>query len=105
MFNTSAQNWFGMGQTAVDPSGGVAQLLNNNSSLYNQQQQQAAAAQHSFMRQRSLTSSNPVMGRSNALATRPQSPPNVQVEYEVAVPFVPTYRHTPYHSLWDLHQW
>jgi len=102
MFNTSAQNWFGMGQASVAPAGGVAQLLNNNSNLYNQPQQTAT---HPFMRQRSLTSSNPALERSNAIAVRPQSPPNVQVEYEVAVPFVSAYRHTPYHSLWDLHQW
>ncbi|XP_037728969.1 katanin p60 ATPase-containing subunit A1 isoform X1 [Drosophila subpulchrella] len=101
MFNTSAQNWFGMGQASVAPAGGVAQLLNNNSNLYNQSQQTAT---HPFMRQRSLTSSNPALERSNAIAVRPQSPPNVQVEYEVAVPFVSAYRHTPYHSLWDLHQ-
>ncbi|KAH8336415.1 hypothetical protein KR059_008555 [Drosophila kikkawai] len=101
MFNTSAQNWFGMGQTSVAPAGGVAQLLNNNNSGVYQSQQ---TAPHPFMRQRSLTSSNPALERSTAMALRPQSPPNVQVEYEVAVPFVSTYRHTPYHSLWDLHQ-
>ncbi|KAH8242873.1 hypothetical protein KR032_002702 [Drosophila birchii] len=101
MFNTSAQNWFGMGQTSVAPAGGVAQLLNNNNSGVYQPQQ---TAPHPFMRQRSLTSSNPALERSTAIALRPQSPPNVQVEYEVAVPFVSTYRHTPYHSLWDLHQ-
>ncbi|KAH8293024.1 hypothetical protein KR054_008269 [Drosophila jambulina] len=101
MFNTSAQNWFGMGQTSVAPAGGVAQLLNNNNSGVYQSQQ---TAPHPFMRQRSLTSSNPALERSTAMAHRPQSPPNVQVEYEVAVPFVSTYRHTPYHSLWDLHQ-
>ncbi|XP_068152308.1 katanin p60 ATPase-containing subunit A1 isoform X1 [Drosophila tropicalis] len=97
MFSTNAQNWFGMGQTTASSSnasaGGVAQLINNNSQ----------ATQHPFIRQRSLTSSNPAMERT-ALALRPQSPQNVQVEYEVAVPFVSTYRHTPYHSLWDLHQ-
>lgn len=30
---------------------------------------------------------------------------NVQVEYEVSVPMVQSYRHTPYHSLWNLNQW
>lgn len=30
---------------------------------------------------------------------------NVQVEYEVSVPIVQSYRHTPYHSLWNLNQW
>uniref|UniRef100_A0A6P4FBC1 ATPase-like fidgetin n=1 Tax=Drosophila rhopaloa TaxID=1041015 RepID=A0A6P4FBC1_DRORH len=101
MSPAGAQNWFGMGQTSVAPAGGVAQLLNNNSNLYNQPQQ---TAPHPFMRQRSLTSSNPALERSTAMSVRPQSPPNVQVEYEMAVPFVSAYRHTPYHSLWDLHQ-
>ncbi|KAH8294859.1 hypothetical protein KR018_003756 [Drosophila ironensis] len=105
MFNTSAQNWFGMGQTSVAPAGGVAQLANNNSGMYNQQLQQPTQShQHPFTRQRSLTSSNPALERCTALSVRPQSPPNVQLKYEVAVPFVSTYRHTPYHSLWDLHQ-
>ncbi|XP_034131186.1 katanin p60 ATPase-containing subunit A1 isoform X2 [Drosophila guanche] len=111
MFNTSTQQWFGMGQTTTAPAGGVAQLLNNNprgapSNHYHQQQpqpQQQQHQQHPFMRQRSLTSSNPALERT-ALALRPHSPPNLQVEYEVAVPFVSAYRHTPYHSLWDLHQ-
>lgn len=30
---------------------------------------------------------------------------NVQVEYEVSVPIVQSFRHTPYHSLWNLNQW
>lgn len=30
---------------------------------------------------------------------------NIQVEYEVSVPIVQSYRHTPYHSLWNLNQW
>lgn len=30
---------------------------------------------------------------------------NVQVEYEVSVPVVQSFRHTPYHSLWNLNQW
>ncbi|XP_055318191.1 katanin p60 ATPase-containing subunit A1 isoform X2 [Sitodiplosis mosellana] len=29
---------------------------------------------------------------------------NVQVEYEVSVPVVQSFRHTPYHSLWNLNQ-
>lgn len=30
---------------------------------------------------------------------------NIQVEYEVSVPIVQSFRHTPYHSLWNLNQW
>lgn len=30
---------------------------------------------------------------------------NIQVEYEVSVPVVQSFRHTPYHSLWNLNQW
>lgn len=29
----------------------------------------------------------------------------VHVEYEVSVPIVQSFRHTPYHSLWNLNQW
>lgn len=101
MFNANAQNWFGMGQavSAVPhtASSTVAQLLGNNNNNGN-------ATSQAFMRQRSLTNSNPSLERS-PFSLRPQSPPNVQVEYEVAVPFMSGYRHTPYHSLWDLHQW
>ncbi|KAH8312376.1 hypothetical protein KR044_010459 [Drosophila immigrans] len=99
MFNTNAQNWFGMGQSvaaAAPPTGAsnVPQMLSNNN--HND-------TAHPFMRQRSMTCSNPTLER-NAVALRPQSPPNLQVQYEVAVPFMSGYRHTPYHSLWDLHQ-
>lgn len=38
-----------------------------------------------------------------ASATSPNN--NVQVEYEVSVPVVQSFRHTPYHSLWNLNQW
>ncbi|XP_030373485.1 katanin p60 ATPase-containing subunit A1 isoform X1 [Scaptodrosophila lebanonensis] len=98
MFNTNAQNWFGMGHaaTAQGSNGPPPQLLSNNNNV--------GGNSHSFMRQRSLTNSNPALERiGTAVALRPQSPHNVHVEYEVAVPFVSTYRHTPYHSLWDLH--
>ncbi|KAH8414137.1 hypothetical protein KR222_008807 [Zaprionus bogoriensis] len=98
MFNANAQNWFGMGHAvaaAPPASSAVAQLLSGNNNVN--------AISPAYMRQRSLTGSNPALERS-ALAQRPQSPQNVQVEYEVAVPFVSSYRHTPYHSLWDLHQ-
>lgn len=43
---------------------------------------------------RSVSNSNPSLDR-----------PDYKVEYEVSVPIVPSFRHTPYHSLWDLHQW
>ncbi|XP_017849213.1 katanin p60 ATPase-containing subunit A1 isoform X1 [Drosophila busckii] len=102
MFNANAQNWLSMGDTLTASAltsrpnivSNVGQALNNNN---------ANAQSHQFMRQRSLTSSNQTLER-NGLTLRPQSPPNVQVEYEVAMPFMPAYRHTPYHSLWDLHQ-
>ncbi|XP_034115396.1 katanin p60 ATPase-containing subunit A1 isoform X1 [Drosophila albomicans] len=96
MFNTNAQNWFGMGQsvaTAAPPTAAgnnMSQMLSNNN-----HNDSASSQPHPFMRQRSM---------SNAITMRPQSPPNLQVQYEVAVPFMSGYRHTPYHSLWDLHQ-
>lgn len=34
----------------------------------------------------------------------PSNPNNVSVEYEVSVPIIQSYRHTPYHSLWNLNQ-
>ncbi|KAM8705519.1 hypothetical protein ACLKA7_009903 [Drosophila subpalustris] len=106
MFNTNAQNWFGMAQSVAAPpptaGGNVAQLLNSNQNN-NKDHGSSHSHVHPFMRQRSMTCSNPTLER-NTLALRPQSPPNVQVEYEVAVPFMSGYRHTPYHSLWDLHQ-
>lgn len=45
-------------------------------------------------------------GGLNHINHNPSPPPNnnVQVEYEVSVPVVPSYRHTPYHSLWNLNQ-
>lgn len=100
MFNTNAQNWYGMTQSAAAPAptgSSIAHLINSTNN-------NGSGSSHPFVRQRSMTCSNPTLER-NALALRPQSPPNVQVEYEVAVPFVSGYRHTPYHSLWDLHQW
>ncbi|XP_019895164.1 katanin p60 ATPase-containing subunit A1 isoform X2 [Musca domestica] len=66
-----------------------------------------------YLRKRSLVSnSNPALDRvgpSNAMATTTAAtaapaPSDFQVEYEVAVPLVSAYRHTPYHSLWDLHE-
>lgn len=42
-----------------------------------------------------ISNSNPSLDKSQ----------NVQVEYEVAVPIIPSFRHTPYHSLWNLNQW
>jgi len=104
MFNTNAQNWYGMAQSVAAPAatgGNVAQLINSTN---NNDNGSSHSHVHPFMRQRSMTCSNPTLER-NGLALRPQSPPNVKVEYEVAVPFMSGYRHTPYHSLWDLHQW
>lgn len=102
MFNANAQNWFGTGQAvaAVPPpaSSTVGQLLGNNNN------NNGNATSQTYMRQRSLTNSNHSLERM-PFSLRPQSPPSVQVEYEMAVPIVSGYRHTPYHSLWDLHQW
>ncbi|KRG01679.1 uncharacterized protein Dmoj_GI10108, isoform C [Drosophila mojavensis] len=108
MFNTNAQNWFGMGQSVAEApatGGHMNQSLNNNNSSNNNNNNHINNGLQSqpFMRQRTLASSNPALERT-ALVVRPQSPPNVQVEYEVAMPFMSGYRHTPYHSLWDLHQ-
>lgn len=29
----------------------------------------------------------------------------IHVEYELSVPIIQSFRHTPYHSLWNLNQW
>uniref|UniRef100_A0A182M281 Uncharacterized protein n=1 Tax=Anopheles culicifacies TaxID=139723 RepID=A0A182M281_9DIPT len=45
---------------------------------------------------RNVSNSHPALERSD-----------VHVEYEVAVPIhsIESIRHTPYHSLWNLHEW
>lgn len=45
------------------------------------------------------------LGSASAISTAPNPNNNVQVEYEVSVPVVQSFRHTPYHSLWNLNQW
>lgn len=68
-----------------------------------QQQQQPNHQQHhlpqppSFKIGRHVSNSNPTLDRTSSS--------DVHVEYEVSVPIVPSFRHTPYHSLWNLHEW
>lgn len=45
------------------------------------------------------------LGSASAISSAPNPNNNVQVEYEVAMPVVQSFRHTPYHSLWNLNQW
>lgn len=70
---------------------------------------------------RSFSSSNPTLQQTNRIPngipdggivgnapnihTNGNTNNNVQVEYEVSVPVVQSFRHTPYHSLWNLNQW
>lgn len=73
------------------------------------------AQQYKLMR--SFSSSNPslevakpmgVSGDGGGGVSAINSPGNnngVHVEYEVSVPIVQSFRHTPYHSLWNLNQW
>lgn len=80
------------------------------------------APQYKMMR--SFSNSNPSLQQTNRLPTgipdggigangshmngngNPTSNNNnIQVEYEVSVPVVQSFRHTPYHSLWNLNQW
>lgn len=70
------------------------------------------AQQYKLMR--SFSNSNPSLevakpnGISDGGVSAINSPGNsngVQVEYEVSVPIVQSFRHTPYHSLWNLNQW
>lgn len=132
MFNANAQNWFGVnhhdttlanhgsnitstitnGATTMQHPNNLHQM-NGNHQYHPQQQQQQLHHHHPnnmqtnstpanvYLRKRSVSNSNPALDRPMPLSTAP----DIHVEYEVAVPFVPTYRHTPYHSLWDLHEW
>lgn len=45
------------------------------------------------------------LANASAMSSAPNPNNNVQVEYEVSVPVVQSFRHTPYHSLWNLNQW
>lgn len=60
-----------------------------------------AAAAYRMMR--SMSNSNPSL---DVQVPAPMLLPSndVHVEYEVSVPVVPSFRHTPYHSLWNLNQ-
>jgi len=51
---------------------------------------------------RNVSNSNPHLDK---IAPTTTTTSDVHVEYEVSVPIVPSFRHTPYHSLWNLHQW
>lgn len=105
MFNTNTQNWFGVNH---DTSSMVNHSANINSNQFNQmngnhhhhQPHSNMSNQNIYLRKRSVSNSNPALDRP---APAPDIP--IQVQYEVAVPFVSAYRHTPYHSLWDLHEW
>lgn len=44
-------------------------------------------------------------GGGNGINNNGHGANDVHVEYEVSVPIVPSFRHTPYHSLWNLHEW
>lgn len=48
---------------------------------------------------RSVSNSNPSLFDNNKTNS------DVHVEYELSVPIIQSFRHTPYHSLWDLHHW
>lgn len=63
---------------------------------------------------RNFSNSNPSLevakpnGINEISASAINAPGNnngVHVEYEVSVPIVQSFRHTPYHSLWNLNQW
>lgn len=45
------------------------------------------------------------IGNASNISSAASTNNNVQVEYEVSVPVVQSFRHTPYHSLWNLNQW
>lgn len=117
MYNTNNHNWFGVNSheaqaapTMINHSANIStnNLHHINGNIHHQQHPQQlhhlhanmSSNQNIFLRKRSVSNSNPALDRPAPAADIP-----IQVEYEVAVPFVSTYRHTPYHSLWDLHEW
>lgn len=117
MFNTNNHNWFGMNNhnhqqanptppSMINHAGNMSANNLHQMNGNNLQQPQhshhtnASTNQNIYLRKRSVSNSNPALDRP---LPAPDIP--IQVEYEVAVPFVSTYRHTPYHSLWDLHEW
>lgn len=55
----------------------------------------------------SITSNEPPMNiaTNNIINNNNNNNNGVHVEYEVSVPIVQSFRHTPYHSLWNLNQW
>lgn len=54
----------------------------------------------------SITSNEPSMNMPTNINNNNNNNNNgVHVEYEVSVPIVQSFRHTPYHSLWNLNQW
>lgn len=65
---------------------------NNNPSNFQQQQQQQHNSYPLMMR--TMSNSNPALDKNNVH----------HVEYEMSVPIVQSFRHTPYHSLWNLNQ-
>ncbi|KAM7362676.1 katanin p60 ATPase-containing subunit A-like 1 isoform 1-T1 [Cochliomyia hominivorax] len=110
MYNSNNQNWFGVNhEPATPPSminhhgGNVSSnnlhQMNGNNNVHQHQTQTHQTNQNIYLRKRSVSNSNPALDRP---APVPDIP--IQVEYEVSVPFVSTFRHTPYHSLWDLHE-
>ncbi|XP_053969590.1 katanin p60 ATPase-containing subunit A-like 1 isoform X2 [Anastrepha ludens] len=109
MYNANAQNWLGMAlEHQLNEQSTASAITNANSQLFNGNMggeptpplppppHTAAPAHYSFLRKRSVGNSSPAL-------ERPPLPTDVHVEYEVAVPLMSTFRHTPYHSLWDLH--
>lgn len=114
MFNMNAHNWLGMALEQPLGEGTIASAITNaNATQYNGNIGEggltitpppaaapppSAPLHHTFLRKRSVCNSNPSL-------ERPTPTNDIHVEYEVAVPIVSTFRHTPYHSLWDLHDW
>ncbi|XP_049303824.1 katanin p60 ATPase-containing subunit A-like 1 isoform X2 [Bactrocera dorsalis] len=112
MFNMNAQNWLGMAlEQPLGEQNITSAITNANATQYNGNvgvggltatSPPAAApppnapVHHTFLQKRSVYNSNPSL-------ERPMPTNDIHVEYEVAVPLLSTYRHTPYHSLWDLH--
>ncbi|KAL9872178.1 uncharacterized protein ACN427_014130 [Glossina fuscipes fuscipes] len=100
MFSSNTQNWFGLNPGYYDSADNYRRR-HHTSYVNGNYQPNMNAGPSVYLHKRSVTNSNPSLESSPSVG-------DIRVEYEVAVPLVTpaaTYRHTSYHSLWDLHDW
>lgn len=87
------QQYESAGGTTGTHGGNLIEHYSSNSSS---NASSSLSSTSSYKMSRNVSNSHPALERSD-----------VHVEYEVAVPIhsIESIRHTPYHSLWNLHEW